>query len=180
MVAGNWLNQDGLYLEFGTTKAVNETAGEYRTPGEFRVIEIDLDLTTLTTTDAVISNTQFFPPSPTGTTQNLYVEQVEVLTEVGMTASGATSFNVGLISSVDRTTVISSTAFVNAMTNASVTTSGQKLTLVNGSSFAGGYIGVPPNNAVLGYISAKSTAGTYTAGKVKVRIKYFIFGSITQ
>jgi hypothetical protein len=39
MVAGNWLNNDGLWLQFGTTKAVPELAGDYQMYGPWRELE---------------------------------------------------------------------------------------------------------------------------------------------
>jgi hypothetical protein len=35
-----WLNNDGLYLKYGTDKAVATTGGEYRTNGALREIEV--------------------------------------------------------------------------------------------------------------------------------------------
>ncbi len=39
MVAGFWLNQDGLPLQFGTQKAIEEVAGDYLVYGETREFE---------------------------------------------------------------------------------------------------------------------------------------------
>jgi len=39
MVAGQWYNQDGLYLQYGTQKAVPEIGGDYLVYGETREIE---------------------------------------------------------------------------------------------------------------------------------------------
>jgi hypothetical protein len=39
MVAGTWYNQDGLYLQYGTQKAVPEVGGNYLVYGETREIE---------------------------------------------------------------------------------------------------------------------------------------------
>ncbi len=39
MVSGTWNNQDGLYLQFGTQKAVPEVGGDYVTYGENRELE---------------------------------------------------------------------------------------------------------------------------------------------
>lgn len=39
MVAGTWNNQDGLYLQFGTQKAVPEIGGDYLVYGEVREVE---------------------------------------------------------------------------------------------------------------------------------------------
>lgn len=44
MVAGTWLNQDGLYLQFGTQKAVQDVGGEYMTYGSTREIETYISL----------------------------------------------------------------------------------------------------------------------------------------
>jgi hypothetical protein len=44
MVAGTWNNQDGLYLQFGTQKAVPEVAGDYLVYGETREIESYINL----------------------------------------------------------------------------------------------------------------------------------------
>lgn len=44
MVAGNWLNQDGLYLQYGTTKAIPEAGGDYMVYGSTREIEVLVNL----------------------------------------------------------------------------------------------------------------------------------------
>lgn len=44
MVAGNWLNYDGLYLQYGTQKAVPEAGGDYMVYGDTREIEVLVNL----------------------------------------------------------------------------------------------------------------------------------------
>jgi len=44
MVAGNWLNYDGLYLQYGTQKAVPELAGDYLAYGSTRSLEVLIPL----------------------------------------------------------------------------------------------------------------------------------------
>lgn len=39
MSQGNWLNNDGLYIQYGTTKAIPEIGGDYKSYGESREIE---------------------------------------------------------------------------------------------------------------------------------------------
>ncbi len=39
MVAGTWTNQDGLYLQFGTQKAIPEIGGDYLAYGSNRIYE---------------------------------------------------------------------------------------------------------------------------------------------
>lgn len=164
---GSYFDTDGLYRQYGPTKAVPTTAGDFLSYGEMRVIEVTIDLTTLTASPVIQANTTFVPA-------NAFIEEVNVDTEVG--ATGGTSFSVGLVQN-DRSTVVSNTQFVNALVIASTTTAGQKVVLNAGSTSAGAGIGTTNTNT--GYITALA-AGTYTAGKVKVRIKYRGFGTITQ
>lgn len=44
MSSGNWLNYDGLNLNYGTTKALPEIAGDFMTYGDNREIEVYLNL----------------------------------------------------------------------------------------------------------------------------------------
>jgi hypothetical protein len=187
MSSGNWSNADGLFLQFGTAKATPEVGGDYKSYGEWRDIEVLIDLTTLTSSAAIVSNTTFFPGKPSSSTAanygqgTLLVDSVEVQTLVG--ATGGTSFSVGLANynaNTSPATVnsISDTAFVNAMVTASVAAPGDRTDLTTGSTYAGGYVGTPTITAV-GNISAKAS-GTYSAGQVLVRIRYRFFGTISQ
>lgn len=175
-MAQNWLNKDNLFIQYGTDKTVNEAAGEYRMPGPNRIVECRIDLTTLTSTAAVQSNTLLFPAPPSG---QLYIEKVELTVETA-SASG-TSFSMGLIQ-MDRATIPSnySTAFVNALINASTNAVGDLITLSTGSTSAGGLIGSFPANATGPYYLTALSAGTYTTGVIKARIYYHGVGSITQ
>jgi hypothetical protein len=205
MVGGSWLNADNLFLQFGTQKAVPEIAGEFLSYGQTRDIEALIDLTstnanqywsTATSPPAfavtnaansplIVTNTEFFPANVTGANK-LFIESVEVITLTGMTVgSGATGISIGLISGVDRATIASggSTALVNALANASFTTTGQKVILTTGSTSAGGYIGNPTTNFTVPQLLTLTTiggTGTYSAGLIKVRVKYNMYGTITQ
>lgn len=55
MVSGQWLNQDGLYLQFGTSKAIPEVGGEYVIYGETREIEQLIPLVPYQLTTAGVS-----------------------------------------------------------------------------------------------------------------------------
>jgi hypothetical protein len=193
MVGGSWFNNDGLFLQFGTQKANPETGGDYHMPGENREIEVSINLANLTTTATAQSITTFFP-----TGSNVVIEEVQVFTEVG--AVGGTSFSVGLGffsqgtnvtiggNTYPPVTTIDDIAFVNAMLTATVTSPGQKTVLAKGTTAAGNYIGGTPGDLLgstsssttqANYITAKAV-GTFTAGIVKVRIKYHGIGTITQ
>lgn len=166
-MAQNWTNKDGLFLQFGTDKAIATTAGDYLAYGDTREIEFTLDLTTLTTSPLILANTTFFP---TGA----FIERVQVDTEVG--AVGGTSFSVGL-TKTDRTTVVSNTEFLAAAPIADHATAGLRKDYTVGVTGVG--VGVGTTAGFPGYITALA-AGTYSAGKVKVRIFYRGIGLITQ
>lgn len=170
MVGGNWLNPDGLFVQYGTSKAVPTTMGDYLSYGETREIEFTLDLTTLTATPAIQGNTTFFP-------SNVFVESVEWDTEVA--ATGGTSFSVGTMR-LDRTTVVSNTSFVNAALLATHDVAGEKVILTGGSTGAGAAIGTTTSFTDNGVYITALAAGTYTTGRIKVRIKYRGIGTITQ
>lgn len=176
-MAQNWLNKDNLFIQFGTDKAIAETAGDYMSYGSNRVLEILIDLTTLTSTAAIQSNTAFFSAPPTG---QLYIEKVEITAETG--AATGTSFSVGLIQT-DRATIPTnySTSLINAEVTATVATAGMSQTYFQNTTHAGGLIGSSPANATGPYyITALSAGSAYTTGKIRVRIFYHGIGVITQ
>lgn len=172
----NWTNKDNLFLQYGTDKVVAETAGEFLQLGANRVFEVYIDATTLTSTAAIQSNTAIFPAPPSG---QLYIEKVEVTAETAL-ASG-TSFSVGLMQ-LDRATIPSnySTAFINAEVTATLNTAGMSQTYYQNTTHAGGLIGSYPANTTGPYYVTALSSGTFTTGKLRVRIFYHGVGTITQ
>lgn len=174
-MAQNWTNKDNLFIQFGTDKAIVETAGEYSSRGTNRVVEVLVDLTTLTSTAAIQSNTEIYP-SGTG----LIIEKVEAFAEVG--AATGTSFSVGFMQ-MDRSTIPTnySTAIINAEVTANVDTAGKQVVYFQNTTHAGGLIGSSPS-ATTGpyYITALSAGSTFTTGKIRVRIHYHGIGTISQ
>lgn len=98
MVAGNWLNQDGLYLQFGTQKAVPEVGGDYLMYGDNREIE----------TYICLANTQF--GGGTGATSGGFV-QVPALPS---SFSGTSSAIAAGIQSLTTFVPLQQTAVVNS------------------------------------------------------------------
>lgn len=168
----NWKDPDGLFRQFGTDKAVPETAGEYVSFAGNRVLEILIDLTTLTSTAAIQSNTTFFGGGPTV----MFIEKVEAVCEAD--AAGGTSFSVGFIRT-DRSTIPAgySTALINAET--ALADSGDSITYNEDTTNAGGLIGSAPASATAPYYITALSNGTWTTGKVRVRIYYHGRGTIS-
>lgn len=163
-MANTWLNDDGLYVKFGTAQADLNNGGEYHNDGPHHVIEVKLDLTKVTVGNGsyIVSDTIFFP-------KNARIEQVDLFVETGATGSTAT-LNLGLIKS-DRSTEIDFNGFAAAVAQSALATAGDKVRLNVGSTGAGALIGTKTTNS--GYICADYDTAAFTAGVVIVRIYYY-------
>lgn len=174
MSSGNWTNSDGLYLEFGTSKPAVDVAGEYKTYGDFREVNIRIDdLTTLTAGAAIISQNFRFP-------KGCRIARVDVIADVAATGSGAV-LNLGLIQE-DRSTAMTGTtpaqAFIAALPVTSFDAVGETTSLTVGSTYAGSFIGT--STTEVGYLTADYDTAAFTAGALNIRIFYYGRGVITQ
>lgn len=163
-----YLDNTGTYVKIGPEVAVPQAGGEYKTYGELREIEVLIpDLTVLTTSDAVLKGADniFFPKS-------VVIEQVEIITDTAATSGGSATLILGLVQS-DRTTMIDATGIVNAVAVATLT-AGSKQTYIKGTSGAGTKVGTGAAATTLpAYITAKAGTAVFTAGAVRIRIKYY-------
>lgn len=175
----------GLYEKFGVGKMGPQTWGDYVNFGANRVVEGVVDLTQVTAGNTlIVSDVLFFPTLASG---QLFIEEVQAVTEVA--ATGGTTFDFGLIDT-DRATVPSSygTAFISAQAIAGVNALGKKIVYTTGVTSAGGLIGsgaavqTPiPTDLVNGYYLTVSAVGTFTAGKIRLRVLYHALDvAITQ
>lgn len=178
-MAQNYTDNFGLYNQYGIDKAWPENFGEYQMWGPNRIIEGLLDLTgaaystgasTSSTVPTVISNTSFFP-AMSATYGKMFIEKIEITCEEAC-ASG-TSWNLGLIQT-DRTTIPSGygTGLIAAEVTATFDTAGKAVTYINGTSKAGTLIGTGPAVATGPYLLTSFNTGTFTTGKLRVRIHY--------
>lgn len=176
-MAQNYLDNFGLYNQFGTDKAFPDNWGEYQFWGPNRVIEGLLDLTgasystgasTSATVPTIISNTSFFPAMAAG---KMFIEKIEITAEVA--AASGTSFNLGLIQT-DRATIPSgyATSLIAAEVTATFDTAGKAVTYINGTSKAGALIGSGPTLATGPYYLTSHNTGTFTTGLLRVRIHW--------
>lgn len=155
-----WLNNDGLYVKFGTEEGDVGILGEYRSTGPLRMSEINLDLTTLASTDTILDYTTYLP-------KDAFIEKVEIETKTSSTSGGSATLSVGLYKS-DGTTAISATGLVSALALATIGNAGTLTTLTLGSTSAGAKIGSTPGFPA--YFSAKYGTAAFTAGVVAIRV----------
>lgn len=165
----NWLNSDGLLVKLGNTEAASldttkGPAGELKAFGPQRVSEVSLTLTTLnTSTQVIISDVLNIP-------KNARIEEVEVEVVTAATSGGAATLDFGLIRN-DRTTELDYDGFVAAAALATINTAGKRLNLITGSTGAGALIGTTLANA--GLLVAKAGTAVFTAGVLRIRVKWF-------
>lgn len=161
-----WLNSDGLYVKFGADEATPGKAGETNIAGDRREIVAEISaMTALTVTPgATILDDNVWLP------KNARIEEVEV--EVVTACTGATAtLDIGLIRS-DRSTQLDYNGLVAAAAVATLDTAGKRLNLIAGSTAAGALIGTTLSNN--GLFVANYNTAAFTAGAIRVRVKYFM------
>jgi hypothetical protein len=157
-----WMDNTGLYQKYGTEQTVTSTGGEYKTFGEHREIELRIDLTTLTEAETIINDNIFFPVG-------CKIESVQIYTETAA-ATGA-AIDLGFVRT-DRTTEIDYDGVLAAVATATMTV-GSTQQLIKGSTGVGALITNGTALTNVGQITcSRTTATAFTAGVIKVRIRY--------
>lgn len=169
-MANTWKNNDSLYLKYGTALQTAQTAGEFRTNAEMRELWINLDLTTLTSSAAIIADTTFFPTT-------MRIAEIVVMTHTAATSSGSATLDIGL-QKTDRSTEIDYNGLVAAMPKTSIDLAGETNTLHAGDTYAGALMGTATTD--VGYLTANYNTAAFTAGVVRVRVRYYGYGTISN
>lgn len=165
---GTWLNNDGLYIKYGTDLGTSgSAAGEYKTFGPTRMIEVEIELSELTATETILNDVTWLPA-------NCQIENVEVITEVA--AATGTAIDVGFIRR-DRTTEEDYDGLLAAFPTAQMNAVGEHSRFFETHTVPASLTGT---GALVGqtlvndsFISASRTDATaFTAGRVKVRIHF--------
>ena len=160
---GTWYNNDGLYIKYGTSEAEHGKGGAFAADvaGQ-HVVELDITLTNLTTSPAILDDNVFLPKGYT-------ITKVETVATVAATSGGAAALNIGLIRK-DRSTAIDADGIVAALALTAIDAVGETTVLTKGSTGAGALVGTVTSADYPSYITADYDTAAYTAGVVKVRI----------
>lgn len=168
---GTWTNSDGLYLEFGTDKTTPVLAGEYRSDGSRRWIELKFSSADLLTYfpgevaddagELVITDKVALPVGAT-------VEEVEVFTYTDWDSAGdAFIINLGTID-LDRSSNGDHDSLIDAMTQTEANT---------GGSNVAGWVGTLVGGAELTtakLLTWEVNGAESTAGESVIRIYYSV------
>lgn len=165
-MANDWMNDDGLYIKYGTKEVVVTTVGEPAAPdnGTNHVVVIDLDLTTLTSSAAIIADSTVLP-------DGAFIDEVElwVLTAADSSGNNA-ALNVGLVRQ-DRSTTYDEDGLIDAEAEGDIDAVGDVVVYrIADAGDAGALVGTTLANT--GYITADYDTEAFTAGEVRIRIKY--------
>ena len=168
----NWMNNDGLYIKFGTNEATPAQAGEYRFDGPERCIELELTLALLTPI-----TTNYFPSDTVVVPSGSRITRCELFVETAATSAGSPTLDIGLIR-LDRTTGFDDDGFIAAVAMTALDTAGTNIlytptadSVPAGGTGFGALIGTTLANP--GYIVASTNTAVFTAGKVIFRVFYY-------
>ncbi len=161
---GTWLNGDGLYIKYGTTRATVTTGGEFKTFGDTHEVEFTLTLANLAATTGIISDVVWLP-------DNAFIERVEVVATTAVTGVNAV-LNVGLIDS-DRTTTADEDGLIAALPTTSMDTVGETTVLYENTTYNGALVGTNCTAGPYLFCADYDTAA-FTAGVVKIRVFYHL------
>lgn len=152
----------GLYQVSGVDSAATQNGGEYRNNGKEREIEVTINLASLTETETVLFDNIFMPAG-------MKITEVEIFVETA--AATGTAIDVGFVRT-DRTTEIDYDGVLAAFVTATMTV-GNKIVLRKSGTQAGAMVGSGVATANVGHITAsRTTATAFTAGQIKVTIRY--------
>lgn len=169
---GTWSNNDTLYIKFGTDRATAKSAGEYRYDGPERVIECEIPLASLTT------STNYFPADTVFVPNGARISRVTMYVETAATSGGSATLDIGLVDQ-DRTTAFDDDGFVAALALAEMSDVGANILFTPGADSTpagetgvGALVGTTLTNT--GLIVASANTAVFTAGRVVVRIYYYV------
>lgn len=172
---GTWMNDDGLYIKYGTSEGSStHRGGEYRDGvSGMRIVEVTLLLASLTQTETIVNDVIKLP-------ENAFICWVE--TETLVAAATGTAIDVGTIR-YDRTTQGDYDGLLAAAPIANMNSAGEvsryqvAVTIPTGLTGTGALVGTELSSTTCGYISASMTDATaFTAGKIRLRVAYIPAG----
>lgn len=175
---GTWTNSDGLYIRYGLDEGEAAVGGQYNTNGSLHEVEVVLPYTDFdSATPSLPHSTDSFG---TMLPKGARIEEIETVVETAFTSSGtigSSTFSVGLKKASDRSTELDHDGLTTASatgTALGLATVGTKTIVKVGSTGAGALLGTTlAENGVLVFANTAHASHPHTAGKVRVRIRYF-------
>lgn len=174
---GTWTNSDGLYIRYGADEAEVAKGGQYSTDGSLHEVEAVLPYSDFASATPGLpsSSDSFGIVIPKGAR----IEEIETVVETAFTSSGtigSSTFVVGFKKN-DRSTELDHDGLLTSSATGTVlglATVGTKTVTRIGSTGAGALIGTNlSENGTLVFSNSAHASHPHTAGKIRVRIRYF-------
>lgn len=175
---GASVNADGLFVRYGASEAVSTKGGSKPLKSGNHEVEFDLSYADLlSATNSIPSSSDVFGVViPKGAR----VEEVETVVTTAFTSSGtigSATFVLGLKKSSDRTTELDHDGLLTSSatgTALGLATVGSKTTVKVGGTGAGALVGATTSeNGVIVVANSAHASHPYTAGALKVRVRFF-------
>ena len=161
-----FMNPDGLRMKFPQDLLVKTIGGEYSQTTSTHTHEFDL---TFTLVNLGAAATPWIVDYDSVFKDGGVIDKVELKIGSAWTAGGAATFNVGLVTRSDFTTIVSATGIVNAVAVATMT-AGTILTIVAGGTGAGALLGTAL--AADDVLAVHVATGPFLTGTMKMYIHW--------
>lgn len=159
------LHADGLYQKYGTNAGISANGGELRTAADFKEVELTLTLTDVGSGSTIINDQVVIP-------KNARIQEVEVLCHTAAdSASDTATLNLGLIGT-NRSSTIDADGLLATYDQSRMDGAGEKNVVILAGTDAGALIGT--TLAAAGLVVADYDTEAFTAGVIKIRIRYYI------
>lgn len=167
----SWFNSDGLLVKFGTEEGVAGIAGTLEDAFSSlheAVVYVNLLSLGVTpgATSTILDDNVFIP-------KNARLQEIEIINITAATSAGSPTLDVGLIKR-DRTTELDYNGILAAQAMTSHDAAGETTVVRVGSAGAGALLGTTLTDTGGGYIVANYNTAAYTAGRLRLAIRYFL------
>ena len=167
----SWMNNDGLYVTFGTERADPAKGGAISTKGAEKLIEaVVADFTALGTTAEIIGTEAGGASFGVEVPKGAFITKVEILMTTAATSAGSATLDIGLIKTSDRSTAIDDDGLAAAVALTAIDADGDIVELVQGATGHGALIGT--TLAENGVLCVSYNTAAFTAGAAKIRVYY--------
>jgi hypothetical protein len=156
----SWLNDDGLYIRYGTEEAALAKGGQYSGTGPTEVIEFSITGTDLADAAAIVDRVTVLP-------DNVQIEQIDILVDTAFTSAGSAVLDIGVVD-LDETSNADDDALVAAVALGAIDAIGDKVELIQGTSGHGALVGTKTTKNT--FVTASYDTAAFTAGEARVRI----------
>lgn len=159
-----WTNESGLKIYYGNDAATVGNGGEFKTFDLYRVIDVEINLASLTASEVIQSRVVF----PKGKV----LGKVEVIADTA--AATGTAIDVGFVRTNAAATEVDYDGILAAFPTASMNAEGETTVLTDATTYAGALVGVVASADYPMYITASRTDATaFTAGRIRLRLHWY-------